>query len=168
MFRFDAPWGKSLKWMTGLTSVILLGLPVIGTLTGPGQGLVWSLGIIIIPMFIFLIGLFFMIRGYVLTEDTLFVRRLGWNSKLDLNGLKSAEADPKAMTGSIRTFGNGGLFCFAGRFRNRKLGPYRALVTDPHRAVVLKFDKNVIVVTPDDPGAFVNRIKALIKLQEGE
>ncbi len=52
------------------------------------------------------------------------------------------------MKGSIRTFGNGGLFCFSGRFRNRKLGSYRAFATDPKLAVVLRFPDKIVVVTP--------------------
>lgn len=34
-FEYNAPWGRSLKIMTGLSAVILVGIPVIGIFTGP-------------------------------------------------------------------------------------------------------------------------------------
>ena len=83
-------------------------------------------------------GALFSIRGYRLEGGVLLVQRLGWNSRIDLAGLQSAEADPAAMNGSIRTFGNGGFFCFAGAYWNRRLRSYRAFVTHPRHAVVLR------------------------------
>ena len=162
---FNAPWGTSLKVMTGLSSLILLGVPVLGLVTGPGGSIFWKLNMLVLPLSILVIAVFFMIRGYRLTGDTLLVQRLGWSSRIDLSGLVSVQADPQAMAKSIRTFGNGGLFCFAGAFRNKKLRAYRAFATDLNLAVVLKFDTRVIVVTPENPAYFVSRIKELRDLQ---
>ena len=78
-----------------------------------------------------------------------------------MSGLKSAEVDTEAMSKSIRTFGNGGLFCFAGIFNNNRLGSYRAFATDPKRAVVLRFSDRTVVVTPDQPDDFVMRTKQI-------
>lgn len=158
---FNAPWGTSLKLMTGLFVLILLGVPIIGIFTGPNRSVIWILSMIVIPLMILVITVFFMIRGYILTENTLLVQRLGWNSKLDLSGLTSAEADSQAMAKSIRTCGNGGMFCFAGTFRNKKLGSYRAFATDSSLSVILKFTNRVVVVTPDNPEEFVRKIKEL-------
>jgi hypothetical protein len=55
------------------------------------------------------------------------------------------------MQGSIRTFGNGGLFGFIGLFRNKKLGRYRAFATDEKNAVVLRFATHTLVITPEQP-----------------
>ncbi len=63
--------------------------------------------------------------------------------------------DPDALRGSIRLFGNGGMFSFTGLFRSPKLGRYRAYVTDPARTVTLRFADRVVVVSPSDPAAFV-------------
>lgn len=162
---FNAPWGTSLKVMTVIAVLILLSVPVLGLVTGPGGSIFWKINMLVLPLSILAIAVFFMIRGYQLTEDTLLVQRLGWKSRIDLSGLVSAEADPQAMSKSIRTFGNGGLFCFAGAFRNRKLGGYRAFATDLKSAVVLRFEKKVIVVTPENPAYFVSRIKELRNLK---
>ena len=164
--RFNAPWGKALKVMTGVSVLILVNIPVIGMFSGPQGNVVWTLGMIVVPLLSLATAAFFLIRGYVLTGDVLLVQRLGWNSKLDLSGLSAAEADPRAMAKSIRTFANGGMFCFAGIFRNKKLGSYRAFATDPKLSVVLRFNSRVVVVTPENPEDFVRRIRELRNLQD--
>ena len=155
---FDAPWGSSLKWMTVLSVLILVGLPVASLLTGPRDNLVWRLSLVVLPLGILATAACFMIRGYVVMPDALLVQRLGWYTKLELTDLRSVLADSRAMKGSIRTFGNGGLFSFSGAFWNRRLGAYRAFATDPARAVVLKFTNRVVVVTPGDPQALVAKL----------
>ena len=74
-------------------------------------------------------------------------------------GVISVEADPNAMRGSLRTCGNGGLFCFAGAYWNKRLGSYRAFATDPSRSVVLRFSDRVVVMTPERPAEFVAAVE---------
>ena len=161
---YSAPWATSLKVVTGSLSIFLVGMAVIGVLAGPQEDPMWRIGMIVLPLAILFIAAPFTIRGYVLTPDAVFVQRLGWKTRCDLAGLTSAEADPEAMSKSIRTFGNGGMFCCAGAFRNKRLGSYRAFVTDPKRAVVLKFPNRTVVLTPDSPEDFVARIRELRNL----
>ena len=54
-----------------------------------------------------------------------------------------------------------------GCFWNRKLGRYRAYVTDPKRAVVLRFDDRVVVVSPDCPAEFVAAVSKTRGLHPG-
>jgi Bacterial PH domain len=107
---------------------------------------------------------FFSIRGYVLDAVSIHVLRPGWKTTVMLAGLQSATHDADAMSRSIRTFGNGGLFCIAGAFRNTTLGAYCAFATDPARAVVLKFQDRTVVLTPDRPDEFVAKIRAMRRL----
>ncbi len=100
------------------------------------------------------------IRGYALTANALLIHRLFWSTRLPLAGLQSVQFQPEVMRGSIRTFGNGGFFSFTGRYWNKQLGTYRAFVTDPKRAVVLKFPGRTIVVSPDPPEEFVRELSA--------
>jgi len=100
-----------------------------------------------------------MIRGYVLFDNTLIIERLGWQTKIDLSKLATAEVDPTAMAKSIRTFGNGGMFCFAGLFHNKTLGTYRAFATDMRKCVILRFPNRIIVVTPDEPQRFATILR---------
>ena len=154
--KFSAPWCTLLKGMTAFCAVVLIGIPITVMNHAAPQQILWS---VLFPPAILLAGAFFVIRGYELRPDNLLVRRLGWSSRIDLTDLLSAEVDPKAMSGSIRTCGNGGLFCFAGLFRSKRLGSYRAFATDPARSVVLRFPNRTVVVTPGDPEAFVNAVK---------
>lgn len=62
------------------------------------------------------------------------------------------------MRGSLRICGNGGIFSFSGWFWNKRLGAYRALVTDGAKTVVLRFDKRKWVVSPDAPEEFVREL----------
>lgn len=158
---YPAPWGISLKAISGGITLLLIGIAVIGLLTGPKSNWIWILSMVVIPLGIVFITALFTVRGYALTPNTLFVKRLIWNTEISLQGLQSIEADSNAMEGSIKTMGNGGLFSFSGSFRNKRLGAYRALATDMRRCVVLKFDQKVIVITPDKPMDFVNQVKAL-------
>jgi hypothetical protein len=161
---FGAPWGTPLKSMTAVSIAILTGIPLIGISSGPRENVGWILVMVVMPLAILIIAAFFAIRGYLLTPQTLFVQRLGWKSKIDLTDLASAEPDPDAMAKSIRTCGNGGIFCFAGFFHNRKLGSYRAFATDRKRSVILRFPGRTVVVTPDRPDEFVETIKKLRNL----
>ena len=157
--KFNAPWGAALTTTTILGAVILLGAPAFAIAKGPSDNFYFISLMILIPLFIFMGAALFAIRGYELTDNKLIIRRLLWNSMISLDNLASATADPKAMSKSVRTFGNGGLFSFSGRFRNERLGPYRAFATDPKKAVVLQFSDRVIVVTPGQPQRFVEQVK---------
>ena len=156
---FKAPWGNALILMTTLGCVILIGIPLIGVFTGPRGNWFWISSMIVMPLAILLGTAIFSVWGYQVASDTLYVQRLGWKSAIALHQLTSVEIDPTAMDQSIRTWGNGGLFAFTGRFRNRKLGPYQAYTTDFKRAVVLRFRDRTVVVTPADPERFVQTLQ---------
>lgn len=62
------------------------------------------------------------------------------------------------MRASLRTFGNGGGFSFTGRYWNKRLGSYRAFVTNPARSVVLRWQDRTVVVSPASPEEFVREV----------
>lgn len=154
---YAAPWGMLLRVMTLVGIIILLGLPLLtlkfGQIPPGGARLLFYF----IP-FILVIAFFFTVRGYELADQQLTILRPWWSKSIPLTNLKSAEFLPNAMRGSIRTFGNGGLFAFVGRYRNQKIGPYRAYATDLNRTVVLRFTDKTIIITPDEPEKFVQDI----------
>ena len=158
--NFKAPWGRELRLMTILAMVVCFGAMWIGIQLPSAHP--WAkYSAIAIPSAILLGGAGFMVRSYTLRNGTLLIHRLGWSTRLELASLRSAEFDPNAIAGSIRLFGNGGLFSFSGWFRNQKLGKYRAFGTDLKRCVVLKFPSQTVVITPENPEKFVERIKEL-------
>ncbi len=152
MKQFQAPWGKALRAVSAAATVILLGVAAI-----PVPGVWWMR---LLPLAILAGALPFVVRGYTIQDDVLLVRRLCWDTRIDLTGLRSARFDPAALRGSLRTCGNGGLFSFTGWYWSRQLGRYRAFGTDPKQAVVLTFDTRRIVVTPERPDAFVRELSA--------
>ena len=163
--EFSAPWSRSVRAATGV-SVAVLGLILLaGLLTGPRQLAVWRLAMVGVPLVLLLGALPFMVRGYVLTESHIEVRRLGWSSILPLAGLVAVTGEPEGLRGSVRLFGNGGLFGISGWFWNRRIGRFRAYATDPGRAVLLRYrDGTKVVVTPHDVQHFIVRVKTLAKM----
>lgn len=160
-YLFEAPWGALLRSMTLLSVALLGGMAAVGVLQRPSGQVVWVGVMIALPLTMLATAVFFVIRGYVLYPDELFVKRLGWYSKIRLDGLLGVEYDPEATKRIVRRFGNGGMFCFAGYYKSKKIGPFRAFATDWRRTVVLRFEDRSIVVTPDDPMGFVDKIKSL-------
>jgi len=158
---FKAPWAISLIAITTVISALLLGVILVGLLTGPRSDIAWIVATVVIPLVILLTSVFFSIRGYAIADATLYIQRIGWNTKIDLRNLTSADVDPQAMRNSLRKWGNGGLFSYSGKFYNRKLGNYQAYATDPSKAVVLKLRDRTIIVTPEHPERFVSQVLAI-------
>ena len=147
---FHAPWSASLIVISVLASVLCVGISI-GLYFAPGK----SPWVALFPLSIVIGSAPFTIRGYAITNDSILIRRLFWNTRLPLKTLQTATVAPDAMRASLRTFGNGGLFSFTGFFYNKTLGSYRAFVTDPHNTVVLKFAKRNVVLSPATPDEFV-------------
>ena len=155
---YQAPWSRSLI----VVSCLLVALSIANAVAWPlfyeggPRGMVllvqWTLPAIVLAC------LPFMIRGYVITEDAILIRRLFWTTRLDRAGLKSAVVIPKAMSKSLRVCGNGGGFSFTGWYWSKPLGFYRAFVTDLNRTVVLRFENRTVVVSPGEPDDFVKEL----------
>lgn len=152
-----APWGKVLIGTTLFASLICVGVSIMmwAQVGGIGGPTAW---VAALPLVVVAISALFVIRGYAVTADEILIRRSFWSTHFDRNRLQSATVDPGALRGSIRLFGNGGLFSITGLFRSRALGRYRAYITDPARTVILRFADRVVVVSPADPEAFVRDV----------
>ncbi|BBM02809.1 PH domain-containing protein [Microbulbifer sp. GL-2] len=148
---FQAPWSRQLKIISAISAAMLLAIPLfLMTKAPPEHSILFSIALALPPT-ILLLGALFMVRGYVIQSNNLLVLRLGWKTTIPLQGLNKASADPESMQGSVRIFGNSGLFGYTGLFQNKKLGRYRAFATDQEKAVVLQFPTKTLVITPDRP-----------------
>lgn len=163
MHEFAAPWSASLKILTTLSVATLCAVAWFGLTQNASSNPVGFAMTGILPLILLVAGAFFIIRGYTLNGRQLLVHRLGWTTRLDLSRLQSAEVDATAMKGSLRVFGNGGLFCFAGKFKNKKLGYYRVWVTNPANAVILRLPDRILVVSPTPVQRFVQCVEAIAK-----
>jgi hypothetical protein len=65
---------------------------------------------------------------------------------------------------TLRLFGNGGLFGSTGLFWNRQFGIFRAFVTSGRHedAVFVQTKKHKVLITPEDPRAFVEATQILM------
>jgi hypothetical protein len=146
--------------------MICLLIPLAGVMIGLGSSALgldgipsWASWLLVaVPLLTLMMSAVFTVRGYVLTDTLLIIKRPGWESRLDLSRLNSATVDPDAFRRSLRLFGNSGFFSFTGWFRNSNLGVFRAFATDTKKAVVLRFSDRTVVITPDDPQKFVAEI----------
>lgn len=154
MKHYKARWSRSLIIATSAVTVLLVGVTL--GMAFYGRGVVPWVGLL--PAAVLVCSIPFTIRGYTVTGDAIFVHRLFWATRLPLSGLESAKFEPEAMRGSIRVFGNGGLFSITGCFRNQALGAYRAFVTDQHQTVVLHYPGRTVVVSPSSPEEFLHDI----------
>jgi hypothetical protein len=166
---WSAPWGRFLIVTSAFASALLIGVCVL---------MAWkireprALGLAMAALAPAILGgsLLFVVRGYRLDGARLYVRRLLWETVVDLRGLESVERVPSSWMKSIRLFGNGGLFSVSGTFWNRELGRYRAFVTDHANAVVLRISGRTVVVSPGQPEEFVQALVAShphIRFREG-
>lgn len=163
--EFSAPWSRSVRVVTGASLAVLSLVLLAGLIPGPRELPLWRVAMVGVPLAVLLGALPFMVRGYVLTESHIEVRRLGWSSVLPLAGLVAVTGEPEGLSGSVRLFGNGGLFGISGWFWNRRIGRFRAYATDPGRVVLLRYrDGSKVVVTPHDVQHFIVRVRTLAKM----
>jgi DNA-binding XRE family transcriptional regulator len=154
--HFGAPWCWTVRIVTIVVAALLLTLPLMVP-TGTLYWVHW------VAWGGFVFCLFFSVSGFSVRNGQLLVHRLGWATKFNLTQLSGFEVNAHAMMGSVRLFGNGGIFCFTGYYRNGVIGRFRAYVTDPAKSTVLEFGTHKIVISPDDPEAFVETLRDATK-----
>jgi hypothetical protein len=155
---FGAPWGWQLKVTTILAVIFVVAVAIISPFVLPRK----MLGVAFVSPSVCLatlgISALFCVRGYAVRYGELWIQRSFWQTRLTLNDLERAYADSQAMKGTTQKVGISGFMGHIGWFRNKRLGNYRAFVTDPGRCVVLEFSKRKVVVSPDNPAAFVQAL----------
>lgn len=162
-----APAQTALKLTSVMGTLLIAGLGFVAYYAIPtpsGLTHYFGLGIALIPMTILIFGFLFSVTGYVVDGGDLYIQRLLWRTRLSIDGLSRIWVDPSACKGSMRIFGNGGLFSFTGLYQSPMLGRYRLFATDLTRSVVLVLPKRVIVITPATPQALVDHLHHLFPL----
>ena len=122
----------------------------------------------ILPLAIFLIIIYLICMAlkplsYEITKDELIIRRLIKSVRMNRADIKSVELIEKAtLSGTIRTFGVGGLFGWYGKFANSQLGAMNWYVTRRDKPVlIIKKDSKKILISPDQAEAFVTEFKEI-------
>lgn len=161
MKTYTAPWSTALKVVSVIVTLVCLGV-TLGLTCFPNSKPSGPLAMWLrwLPVALVVACALFTVRGYTITADAILVHRLFWDTRLSRAGLQSARFEPQSMCKSIRTCGNGGFYSFTGWYWNKTLGSYRAFVTDPRRAVVLRYERRTLIVSPDEPERFIQELKA--------
>jgi hypothetical protein len=113
-------------------------------------------------LLIYFIAFAFRPINYVVTKEEIVVRRPILNVHIKRADVKSAELiERNKITGSIRTFGVGGLFGYYGNFANFSLGRMTWYATRKDKPVLVKtINDKKIIFTPNDPDKFVSEINS--------
>ena len=95
--------------------------------------------------------------SYSLTGEKLIIQRPLKNVTISRSVIKSVEQlGSDKLSGTIRTFGVGGLFGYFGKFANSKLGNMTWYATRRDKAVLVRTVNNQkIILTPNNPEQFV-------------
>ena len=160
-----APWPKTLKAVSLIGSILLCVISYAAYVAVPaGSGFTRAFGIAValVPLLVLGGSLLSIVRGYSVDSNGLAVRRLVTRTRVSLVGLKRIWVAHDVCKGSVRVFGNGGLFSFSGWFYSKPLGRYRMFATDVRNAVVLRLPARVIVVSPAAPEEFVELVQRLM------
>jgi hypothetical protein len=99
-------------------------------------------------------------RGYSLVGRSILVERLAGPARIDLSDVREArKATPDDFRGCIRLGGSGGLFGYYGQFSTAKLGRCTWYVTDRSHCIVVVTPAKTVLVSPDNPEAFLDTIR---------
>ena len=95
-------------------------------------------------------------RGYAISEGFLVIKRLIGDVRVPLASIREARAGTTDdFRGSLRLWGNGGLFGYYGLFTTTKLGKGSWYVTDRSKAVVVVTGAKTMVISPADRERFL-------------
>ena len=101
-------------------------------------------------------------RSYKLTKDHLIINRPIGDIQIALSEIEEARAIQEGeMNSTVRTFGNGGLFGYYGKYHNPQLGHMKFYTTKRNnRVLVKKTDGKKIIISPDNDD-LLNEMKSL-------
>lgn len=154
--RFATTWCTSLKVVSAGASALLITISYIMWRDMSSSAVPGTAVLSLLPVAILLGSLPFVVRGYRVENRMLLIRRLWWDTRIPLDGLKSAEVlDCSGLKGTWRVCGNGGLFSFTGWYQNKALGRFRLYANSFKQLVVLRLAHRTVVLSPDDPEGFV-------------
>jgi Bacterial PH domain len=100
------------------------------------------------------------LKGYLISDGALLVKRTFYTPRFDLAGLSSVEITREPMKWALKVYGNDGLGAIAGTFRSKQWGKFKAYLTDNKCAVVLRWtDGRCVIVSPKQTDYFIQELK---------
>jgi len=147
-----------------LTKVITMGMIVLLAVIGQrsvkailvAQGDITTIlihsGVLLFFVAIIIGGYLFSTQKYLVDNNDLIIKRPIGDRKISIADIEEIRLIGEGnMTGTIRTFGNGGLFGYYGKFYNRTFGSMTLYTTQrANRVFIRTKGGSKIVISPDD------------------
>jgi hypothetical protein len=103
-------------------------------------------------------------KSYSVSSGELRIFRSAGDKVFPLDRLTEVRrVEPREMKGTIRLWGNGGLFGYYGKMKNDALGTHALYATRRGNYVLLTIGGKRIVLTPDEPDAMVLTLSAYLR-----
>ncbi len=160
VIRYPASFDNLVK---GITAFVCLLFLIVGWLQGSdylkagGDLPAWPV-LLFTLLFVSLIVVTWLlhIKGYTLKENSLVIHRPIGDVIIGYKDIENVQhVEEKDMRWTVRTFGNGGLFGFYGKFWNNKFGHMSWYATQRKNFILIKKrDNKKVVITPDDIALF--------------
>jgi transcriptional regulator with XRE-family HTH domain len=161
--RFRATYSKGMIRTFTVMVVIFILIPFAAIFMEKAAHIDCRIGMKLYPWFmlLYIVNMLTMVNSFTIKGGKLVIQHFLFKKSYDLAALTGIEACPHAMMGSVPlTFP---LVTLSAWYCNALLGTYRAFVTDPAHMVVMRFGKKTIVVSPDDPDAFIEAVRAELR-----
>lgn len=153
--NYSATLDKTAKIITIAITVFFAGI-IISYLKLIFDGQLSSNVIIFLMLFIYVITFAYSPRKYQITTNAIKIHRLLKNYNIPKSAIISVTLISKDdLKHTFRTFGNGGLFGYYGKFSNNTLGDMLWFATNRNNAVLITTTDKKIVITPNEPEKFV-------------
>jgi hypothetical protein len=96
-------------------------------------------------------------RAYGFDKEYLFIGRMIAPLRIPLSEITNVRMpDTKELSWAIRTFGNGGLFGYTGRYYTKHIGKMNWQCTRRSNFVVIeRINKVPLIISPEEPAKFV-------------
>ena len=165
--RFDAPHDPQVRATSRIVLLILAavsaGLLALGLAISRGQpDLLWPF--LMAPLaFAVVVAVTFLLapRGFAIRDRELRVERALLPVRIPLASIRSVGPLPaEQASGMMRLGASGGLFGHFGRYWSRRLGAFRMYASRRSGLVLLETVGENFVLSPGDPGAFVEALLA--------
>jgi len=150
---FTASYDTTTKVVSGAVCVLLIGVP--GAVVSPWFCLVSGA--------ILLAAYAYSVRGFHLQDGAIVIKRLVGDVTIPISAITEIRrATPDDLRWTIRLMGSGGLFGYYGLFRTSALGKCTWYVTNRSNNVVVRTASKVMLLSPDEPDAFVAAVRPSI------
>lgn len=147
--EFPTSLDRTTKWISLFVCVLVVGVSLLAQ-----QGFVLLLGFLILAL-----SYAYSPRGYVVSGDSIVVKRLIGDVRVPLEGIHTARrVMSDDLRGCFRLFGSGGMFGYYGLFRTSALGRCTWYVTNRRNMVVLVTGSRTVLFSPDDVDRFLAAI----------